>query len=418
MDLKDVRFYTISCAGLVVFYCVVTWVAQISGMVLGGMSTQHPLDPHQPTFSKWLPESFRPYPSFEGWYFRLLDTESNFSAAVVVATNYATQESQVTLLFTSSFKDAELIDSSSPASGGGASSSYKLRTHARAAMSEYYVFRWRRSSKFEVGGRRENRRPGEPLGFEWEAPGLGKVNMTASEARLDITIHGYTLKAHLTKNVLWDAKRSERGPEGWAKVLPLPTHWYVYSLGSRIEYDFSGPGGSLKRKGVGLGHSEKNWGIRFPDGHVWFQGFSADNSAQILGSIAYYKLGGVKTPYVGAMGYRSQAVSFDMRSVDIGTYFTDVRMSYRNADFTVTGVSASHTIKIHAKADFETLSEPILAPVTKVKWDFACRETFFATVSVEVFEHGLWGLIGDKRLVEKRTFDHAAFEFGEDLLKT
>lgn len=25
--------------------------------------------------------------------------------------------------------------------------------------------------------------------------------MTASEARLDITIHGYTLKAHLTKNV-------------------------------------------------------------------------------------------------------------------------------------------------------------------------------------------------------------------------
>lgn len=75
-------------------------------------------------------------------------------------------------------------------------------------------------------------------------------------------------------------------------------------------------------------------------------------------------------------------------------------------------------VQIHAKADFETLSEPILAPVTKVKWDFACRETFFATVSVEVFEHGLWGLIGDKRLVEKRTFDHAAFEFGEDLLKT
>ncbi|KAG6552014.1 hypothetical protein Mapa_006320 [Marchantia paleacea] len=418
MDFKGVRFYTISCAGLVVFYYVVIWVAQISGMVslvsekdgmvLGEMSRQHPLDPHEPNFSKWLPESVRPYPSFEGWYVRLLDTESNFSAAMVVATNYATNESQVTLLFTLSSKDAELFNSSSPVSGAG-SSSYKLRTYSRAAMSK--------EAKFEVG-RSENRRPGDPLGFEWEAPGLGKVNMTAREARLDITIHGYTLKAHLTEHVLWDAKRSERGPEGWAKVLPLPTHWYVYSLGSRIEYDFLGPGGSLTRKGVGLAHSEKNWGISFPDGHVWFQGFSADNSAQILGSIAYYTLGGVKTPYVGAMGYRSQAANIDMRSVDIGTYFTDVRMSYRNAEFTVTGVSASHTIKIHARADFETLSEPILAPVTKVKWDFACRETFLADVSVEVFEHGVWGLIGDKRLVEKRTFNNAAFEFGEELLKT
>ncbi|OAE20555.1 hypothetical protein AXG93_3873s1130 [Marchantia polymorpha subsp. ruderalis] len=197
--------------------------------------------------------------------------------------------------------------------------------------------------------------------------------MTAREARLDITVHGYTLKAHLTKNVVWDAKRSERGPEGWAKFLPLPTHC------SRC---------------------------------------LPDVAQEIVGSIAYYKLGGVKTPYVGAMGYRSQAFSFDIGAGDIGTRFTDVRMSYRDDDFMVTGLSAFHTIKIHAKADFETFSEPILAPVTKVKWDFACRETFFATVSVEVFERGYWGLIGDRKLVERRTFDNAALEFGGDLWKT
>lgn len=81
--------------------------------------------------------------------------------------------------------------------------------------------------------------------------------------------------------VLWDADQSERGPEGWARGLPLPTHWYVYSLGSTVEFKFSGPDGVLARSGRGWAHQEKNWGTTFPAGHVWFQGFSSDNSAQV-----------------------------------------------------------------------------------------------------------------------------------------
>lgn len=83
--------------------------------------------------------------------------------------------------------------------------------------------------------------------------------------------------------LLWDAHDSEKGPEGWARyVKMLPTHWYVYSLGSTVEYSFSNVEKKLHRRGSAFGHVEKNWGLTFPAGHVWLQAFSSDNTAQVL----------------------------------------------------------------------------------------------------------------------------------------
>lgn len=65
----------------------------------GTQLRQHPMDPHKPNFSELLPEAWRPYPSFEGWFIRIWDPEKGFSAAAIVATNYASAESEVTILF-------------------------------------------------------------------------------------------------------------------------------------------------------------------------------------------------------------------------------------------------------------------------------------------------------------------------------
>ena len=59
------------------------------------LAQRHPMGPH---FNDLLPEPLRPYPSFEGWFVRIWDPQQNVSAAVILATNYATDESQVTLL--------------------------------------------------------------------------------------------------------------------------------------------------------------------------------------------------------------------------------------------------------------------------------------------------------------------------------
>ena len=87
----------------------------------------------------------------------------------------------------------------------------------------------------------------------------------------------------LSLQLLWDAHKSEKGPEGWARfVTIIPTHWYVYSLGSSVEYSFSNPEEKIHSEGSGFGHVEKNWGQTFPAGHVWTQAFSADNTAQVM----------------------------------------------------------------------------------------------------------------------------------------
>lgn len=82
--------------------------------------------------------------------------------------------------------------------------------------------------------------------------------------------------------LLWDAHKSEKGPEGWARYVSIiPTHWYVYSLGSVADYSFSNAEKNIKTEGTGYGHVEKNWGQTFPAGHVWLQAFSADNTSQV-----------------------------------------------------------------------------------------------------------------------------------------
>ncbi|CAM6104917.1 unnamed protein product [Calypogeia fissa] len=375
--------------------------------------SQHPWDPHKPNFSKLLPESVRPYPSFEGWFVRLWDPATNFSAAVILATNYATGESQVTLLFTPTREDLETRDADAVRSE--VDREYVLRTYAVAEMSKEAAFVDVPSENVS-----DDHKPLslEPVGFEWKAPGLGMIKTTADVTEIDVTIMGYSLQARLSENVLWDADQSESGPEGWARNLPVPTHWYVYSLGSKAEFKFSGPDGVLAREGRGWAHQEKNWGLTFPSGHVWFQGFTSDNSAQILGSAAYYKIGeSARTPYLITFGYRSPEIAIDMRTNQFGTIFKKISISPLTGEFSVEGVSASHTVYITARGDPQSLSEPILAPIGKTHWETACRETYLAEIDVEVYKHSIWGIAGNDKLVDKKTFKFAGLEFGEDLLK-
>lgn len=86
----------------------------------------------------------------------------------------------------------------------------------------------------------------------------------------------------LLVQLLWDTHNSEKGPEGWARYLSIiPCHWYVYSLGSTVDYSFSNVGKEIYSEGSAFGHVEKNWGLSFPTGHVWLQAFSSDNTSQV-----------------------------------------------------------------------------------------------------------------------------------------
>lgn len=360
------------------------------------LAQRHPLDPHKPNYSELLPEPLRPYPSFEGWFVRIMDPTNKFSAAVILATNYATDESQVTLLFAPGRNADKEGDREAVKYGY----TYAVRIKTKDA----------KFTKKEQDEEWENK--GEkPEGFEWEANGVGRISVTPHVTDVECTVEGYTFKAHLTKELLWDAHKSEKGPEGWARYVSIiPTHWYVYSLGSTVEYTFSNPEKNIHSEGSAFGHVEKNWGQTFPAGHIWMQGISSDNTAQVCCSGAYFKTPNEKleSTYVFVLGYRSPKLQLDFRTNDLGIVFKDFEFATLEGRASVTAVGPSHTVKIKAQAPFDTFSDPVLAPVTKTDWKPACRESFVATIEVEVYEHFAWGIPGTENLVETMKFEYAA----------
>lgn len=74
-------------------------------------------------------------------------------------------------------------------------------------------------------------------------------------------------------------------------------------------------------------------------------------------------------------------------------------------------------MQVSAYAPYDTFSDAVLAPVTKVDWEPACRESYLATAEIKVYEHLAWGIPGTTKLVDTQTFKFAALEFGEDMLE-
>lgn len=364
------------------------------------MKWVHPWDPHPPSSSRLLPECIRPYPSFEGWFFRIVDPSKGVSLAVIVATNYATWESHCTIVFC--IDDGESRNTDGSKHGG--------RTHRVQAL----VKDARITSLSHLQDNNTN--SSEPLGFEWEAPELGKVIVRPNETKIDICVMGYHLKANLISQVHWNQSSSYKGPYGWARILPImPTHWHIHSVGSEASYEFSN-NNEISINSQGWAHEEKNWGLTFPAGHIWLQAISDDNSAQLVFAGGYYELGAVmKTPYIGAMGFWSPSHKIEMKNIDIGTIFMDLCVTPREGKFSIKAINPSYTILITSLADPESFCEPILAPVGKLEWKPACRESYLANVKVEVYAHGVWGIPTNKTLVSTQSFNRAALEFGEDL---
>eukprot|EP00252_Welwitschia_mirabilis_P014021 TRINITY_DN31043_c0_g1_i1.p1 TRINITY_DN31043_c0_g1~~TRINITY_DN31043_c0_g1_i1.p1 ORF type:complete len:353 (+),score=48.32 TRINITY_DN31043_c0_g1_i1:219-1277(+) len=348
---------------------------------------RHPWDPHPPCRSRFLPTFIRSYPSFEGWYFRIIDPCRSCSFAVIVASNYLTTESAATLLF--------CLDDATH------------RVHTLTKDARITLINPPQHHRKKIF---------KPIGFEWEAPHIGKIVANADETKIDICLSGYHIKAILTSKVHWNHDSSYKGPEGWLRFLPLPTNWYISSVCSNATYEFKDKEG-MEVHSQGWAHEEKNWGTTFPNGHIWLQAISESGNTKLVFAGGYYKLGNIiETPYICAMGYWSHKHQIHMRSVDVGTIFKDITIDPQRKTFSIKATNPRYTVLVTSSAPPESFSEPLLAPIGKVDWKPACKESFVANIKVEVYVHTIWGIPCFKKLVDTQSFKNAALEFGEDLL--
>lgn len=190
---------------------------------------QHPLDPHKPNYSPLLPEALRPYPSFEGWYVRVSDPSNGLSIALIMATNYVTDESQITLLFSPASSVDYHGNEDAKDDGDAVKSGYTYAVVVRTKVSNsflsaatsnclvkkifahclwselvmrYFFVMGKDARIVEVTEPQEEGRDNlglEPRGFEWIANGIGTLKVKPHSINVDFVVQGYRFKANLTK---------------------------------------------------------------------------------------------------------------------------------------------------------------------------------------------------------------------------
>eukprot|EP00850_Spirogloea_muscicola_P018279 SM000166S02460 [mRNA] locus=s166:36671:38880:- [translate_table: standard] len=372
-------------------------------LLLASGGSSSPESPHTPRCA-WAPT---PCPWFEGWYTRVVDGATGNSFAAVVGSMTATSESVC--------RRRELPgDHGRPGACG--SQQAALPRHRRRRHAHQDV-------KITTGGADVVTDPPDsaPAAVEWHSASHGYFVANASGTYIRLTAGGTTFAAVLTDQVPWRAGSPGAGPEGWTAAvqrrLPvLPTRWHVHSLGSSAQYSFTNASAGIELAGHGLGHEEKNWGNAFPAGHVWAQAISEDNSVQLVLGAAYFSIGTIQTPYVASVGLRSPLLALDLRSTDLGTYFSRISVHPCEGRLKIVARTLTHRVSISFSAPPSTFSIPIFGPTSQALWLPTCQESFSAVVHVSVERLGFQWLWAASSQPTEYRIGHAALEFGEEVM--
>ncbi len=343
-------------------------------------------DPH-------LPES--PGPWFEGWYTRVTDVGGSRSVAVIVASHLPKGVTYMPGMDLPGYVNVLIGE-------GDGTPTLSLTAFPDQTMTL-------------VNGQPVSRDPiaGMPTYFEWVTTGPQAFG-TVTEDSVDISIPDVVdIRIQTTNRIPWDVEDPFESPEGFLASAPVPLHWWVQSLGSDAEYEYTiyGENGPETVSGTGYAHLEKNWQREFPIGWVWTQGIAPGNEAQFVASIAKVDLlnGTIIDPWIVA--YRSPNVSWNFQFFIPGMTAT-TRMDPCAGTFYMKLRDPFRTLIYDASAppgSFGDVSIPTEDGFITQKGG----ESFSATVEVTASWHiPLGGLADVEFPIESRVFHNAVLEFG------
>lgn len=327
-------------------------------------------------------------PFMEGWYSRIIDFESNHSFGILFG--------QVLLRSQGSHFSyyPQNMLSFIHSKGDGSS------------MESFAVYPSSDDIEVTVRGKPVTSDPDfkSPANFEWKVKQYGYFRVTENETRFNFTnVGGVTFIGVLGPPKPWGP--DGEGPEGWIDHVPfLPLHWFVYSLGSEINYNWLNDNtGELLRGRKGLAHQEKNWGKSFPPAWIWAEGVDGPSGSSFAVSLGVLGIDTFNIP-AHLIGYRSSAATLNFKPTNsVLTKFIDGCSGRMNA--TVTGLDHKLEFEIHTAPS--ALQTCLLGP-TSDGFAPVCVESYIATGTFHVYKLTWSGF----ELVETRTFHMAALEFG------
>eukprot|EP01097_Dermamoeba_algensis_P001696 TRINITY_DN1638_c0_g1_i2.p1 TRINITY_DN1638_c0_g1~~TRINITY_DN1638_c0_g1_i2.p1 ORF type:complete len:386 (-),score=66.37 TRINITY_DN1638_c0_g1_i2:77-1234(-) len=361
--------------------CFLGLVFSVLALSLSGVAQCSEYDPHIfPTHGPW----------FEGWYTRIIDIQNHRSVAVI---------------------NAQFISTKGVPSGY-AMVAYATNDSALQVQEAFPVFETTDCSGASITKNPQLSSPPCFLTRSHNSQDCAVVmNTTAigpslaqSQTQFSVRINSRTtFTATMKDPVLWD--KYGFGPEGIAVKVPLlGLYWYVYSLGSRVEYELRVD--NMVWKGVGLAHQEKNWGDQFPSAWIWLQGVSQDQHVHFALAGGPKKLGPVE-PKLWLIGYRSPSLTWNFNPQRVGAVYHDVEDPC-SGNFTITAEWLNRKLVVRATAPPSSFQNCLYGP-TSAGFRPLCLESFVASIDIEAYNTNL---SGGEVLLEKYTLPSSALEFG------
>lgn len=240
---------------------------------------------------------------------------------------------------------------------------------------------------------------------------------------LDTVEHGkLEVSIDLTDRKAWIPDDDVSTPEGvFSKLIfLLPLHWNVFSTASSASYSITANGQPLE-SGTGIAHIEKNWGISFPRGWTWIQGFSGSPvTGEARHKARSFVMAGGKILGQKAflLGYRSENIEWSF-----GPPFTLMPFCFQTPLMKEAFDSKRGVARYEVGALWKKLVVEVQAPSDHEGWlglhcpladghvNTYAYESFDGSVRVKAYERACsleW------ELVEETILDGAAVEFGGD----
>jgi hypothetical protein len=337
-------------------------------------------------------------PWFEGWYMRITPVSGTDRSLGAIVGSYLPEDSERIAAEEAGLSGyAALLD-------GGPIGSRLTSYESFPSDVRHYL------NREEIVNR--DPMPSDRASYRWKSMAVGEF--TSENIHLNFKDNIW-IKARWTDVVPWGT--SGLGPEGIVSLFrAFPLHWFVYSLGSPVEFEAQIPDvvDTAKRTkvvGRGYAHLEKNWGVSFPDSYVWMQAQRVESGKTIaLAGGHPFNIAGLK-PEAWLVGYRSELYNYNFGPQNIGTVFSS-QVDACEGKFKLVSAHLDRKLVVEAQArrdSFGGISIP-----KRSGFESNGSEQSFQTQIVtrlyEVMPFGLGG--GTERLLEQTIFKTGAVEFG------
>lgn len=335
-------------------------------------------------------------PFFEGWYMRISDFDTGDSIGLLFGSVLPSSPKNIS---------GPLVVASILLRKCDENNLCKLiSTNGKFKIEDFNVF---------VRGQTVTEDPdmSSPANFTWKVDSKnngGHFEQNGNTTAFIFRLGELVFRGEATHPFPWNDDGT--GPEGWLVYLPLPLHWFVFSLSSELTYyEIQNiTSGEVINGENGAVHLEKNWGQSFPKKWIWSEGVSFDASNvtfAISGGQVDFKWFSVDAYLIGFRDPKT-GLTIDFGPVN-SIIHTEIDGCKGEVNISVNSISYKVDINIFAVAS--SYSNCLLGPEV-VGFRPVCVESYDATAIFRISRR-TWipfVFIDEKKYI----FTHAALEFG------